>query len=492
MLATGLAQLRSAASLIFGIPFAPWALDRLVDAALRTRHEFGALPAESHELVRGPALDELTRHEVQARRFRAQARRATRETAYYARLFAASDLSLRGLRFEDIAALPTTPKAALREDPDAFVRRDARPVFRSATTGTTGRPTCVSFSAHELRVYTALNAIGVLIDEHVGPEDIVHLGTSARATLGNACLAGACARVGAQVYLAGLVKPAVTLALLAEERHLPGKKPRASVLTTYPSYLGQLVEAGLRLGYRPADFGLERISVGGEVVTAGLKSRAKRLFGPVTYLEGYGMTELWPLGATRCEAGHLHHEPQRGLLEVLDPETRAVAAPGAVGTLVGTPFAPFRETTLVLRYDTEDLVRAVAGPLTCRLHQLPATSDMLGKRPLAVRHAWGWTTPRDVLEALEALEAVPLPARCGFRSAPGGVAVEVLVRQATPAVRAAVGDSLERHGVPLCELRLVEDAALLRRPLPLRGDLRELGFGPAPAEPVPLARTAAA
>ncbi len=32
MLVTAVAQLRLAASLVFGVPFAPWALDRLIDA----------------------------------------------------------------------------------------------------------------------------------------------------------------------------------------------------------------------------------------------------------------------------------------------------------------------------------------------------------------------------------------------------------------------------------------------------------------------------
>ena len=54
-------------------------------------------------------------------------------------------------------------------------------------------------------------------------------------------------------------------------------------------------------------------------------------------------------------------------------------------------------------------MRQLVGPLTCNLRSLPATSAMLGKLRLAVRHQDGWTFPRDVLEALEALREVPLP-----------------------------------------------------------------------------------
>ena len=91
----------------------------------------------------------------------------------------------------------------------------------------------------------------------IDESDIVQLSTSSRATLGNTCFAGACARIGALVHLAGLVEPLRTLALLAEERSIPGKKPKVSYMSIYASYLGELVECGLQHGYGPDDFGLE-------------------------------------------------------------------------------------------------------------------------------------------------------------------------------------------------------------------------------------------
>ena len=415
MLETLAAQLRYVASVAFGRPFASRSLDRLVDAVLATYHEFGAIAPDGAELLGGPALDEQTRREMQLRRFRAQAVRAARETPYYQELFGRIALDPARLRAEDIARVPPTPKAALRDDPDAFVCRSAQPVFRTTTTGTTGRPTSVCFSRREMHAYVALAAISHLTHGVVTPEDIVLVSSSARATLGNTCFMGACERIGAQVTLGGLVDPELTLALLAEPRRLSGKKSRASVLSIYPSYLGQLVTAGLDLGYGPSDFGLERILVGGEIVTAGLKARCQRLFGPATFVESYGMTEPWPFGGAVCEQGHLHFEPIQGLLEVLDPDTGAPARPGEIGTLVLTPFPPFRETTIVLRYDTQDAVRALAGPPTCELRQMPATGNLLGKLRHAVRCDAGWVFPRDALEALEAARSGSAWATCCSR-----------------------------------------------------------------------------
>jgi phenylacetate-coenzyme A ligase PaaK-like adenylate-forming protein len=477
MFETAVAQLRFAASLVFGLSIDPRSLERLVQALRATIDEFGTIGPEAQELLGGPTLDQADWREIQLRRFRQQAGRAARETGYYAELFGHLDLEPRRLQWDDLSRLPVTPKAALREMPAAFVRQTARPCLRAMSTGTTGRPTSVSFSERELRVIAALSAIGFLSSGHLRPEDVVQISTSSRGTLGNLGLAGACSHIGATVYLAGIIEPERALALLMERQPSPGKKPRASALNTYPSYLGELVERGLHLGYGPADFGLEQIFVGGEVVTDGLKHRARTLFGDVVISETYAMTETIPFGGTRCEAGHLHFEPIHGLVELLDVTTGAPAAPGQLGTLVVTPFPPFRETTVLLRYDTRDGARAVDGPLTCSRKDVPATGPIEGKLDFAVRHAGGWTTPRDVLEALEGCDVVPLPARCGLWAEDGGVAVEVAVPEA-PAARQAIEHALESRAIPLRALRLVAAPDDLMHPLPLRCDLREAGFRP--------------
>ncbi len=100
----------------------------------------------------------------------------------------------------------------------------------------------------------------------------MQISTSARGSLGNVCLAGACAHLGAMVSLLGVVEPAQALAQLSEKRRIAGKKARTSVLYTYPSYLGELLEYGLAHNFRPADFGLERISVGGGNRDAGTQT----------------------------------------------------------------------------------------------------------------------------------------------------------------------------------------------------------------------------
>jgi phenylacetate-CoA ligase len=467
----------------FARPFSAWSLDRLFEAVKETEREFGTIDAEGVELLSGPTLDDETRREVQLRRFRTQAKRAARQCVYYEDLFERLGLDPARISFEDIARIPPTSKEALQADPGAFVSRDSSPIFCTTTTGTTGKPTSVCFSAYEMQTYIGLASIGLLLSNSIAPSDIVQINTSSRATLGNACFAGACTKIGAMVRPVGLIEAPRTLVLLTEKQRIPAKKPQVSYLNTYPSYLGELVENGLRLGYVPSDFGLERIGVGGELVSEGLKARARRLFGDdVQFDEGYGMTETWPLPGRRCSEGHLHFEPLSALLEVLALDTKVdtkaqEASPGEAGTIVATSLPPYRDTTILLRYDTQDVARPLAPKtLRCELRDQPATSPLLGKLRLAACHEDGYTFPRDVLEALEEDDNVPLPARYGFWAVPEGVGVEVVARGAGPSIRRAIGARLEERGVPVRELRLVECRSELRHPVPLRCDLREISF----------------
>jgi phenylacetate-coenzyme A ligase PaaK-like adenylate-forming protein len=373
--------------------------------------------------------------------------------------------------------VPCTPKAALRDDADAFVCHGALPVLCARTSGTTGDPIRVAFSQRELTTLTALSALGFLLDNQLGPEDVVYLGAPLHG-IGTLTFLGACTRIGAFCLPGGILPAETTLRRLAEPVRMPGKKALPSVLVAPPSYLGELVEEGIRHAYRPADFGIERILTGGEAVTAGLQARLPALFGEAAVIETYGMTETFGAGGQVCAAGHLHFHPAHALVEVIDTNTGAPAAPSHVGTLVVTPLPPFRETTILLRYDTEDLVTALPAPPTCELRGLPAVGPLLGKRRLSLRHETGWAHPRDLLEALEAMADVPLPARCGMSPVAGGVAVEALVRTDEPGVRRRIAASLEARGLPLRALRLVTSRTALRRPLPLRCDLRDGAFSP--------------
>ena len=121
-------------------------------------------------------------------------------------------------------------------------------------------------------------------------------------------------------------------------------------------------------------------------------------------------------------------------------------------------------------------MQLITRPFTCSLKHWPATTDLQGKLAFSIHGPDGWIYPRQIREALESVDEVPLPARGGFWAAPKGVVVEVWVRKADNSIRHKIGQRLEEQGVPLQELRLVEDPSQLQHPLPLRCDLKEVLF----------------
>lgn len=480
MFETAFAQLRFAYSLLLGRPFHKPSLERLLQAAIATRREFGYIGGDAQEFLSGPMLDEESLSDVQLRRLRTQLRRALTETTYYPQALAGMNLDPRHLTWEEWLTLPLTPKEPLREQPGAFVRHSQSVTWLLMTTGTTGTPMTITASTAEMSNAEILSAFGLMVQGEISENDVIQISTSSRALGPNSLTMGGLRRLGALVYQTGIIDPTQALAMLARRHELPDKQGKPVGLVTYPSYLGHLVEAGLRQGYTPADFDLRFIFTGGELFTAGVKRRAQALFGPVTYFEGYGISETWAVVGTMCEQEHWHFEPTRGLREVIDPISGHTAAPGAVGTLVLTPFAPYFESAVRLRYDTQDLVRQLAEAPTCSLRGQPATGHSLGKKALSVHHAGGWTTPRDILEAIEGIDELPLPARCGFWAEESGQSVvdNVTVEVVAPEqLRATIIQALESRGVPLGTLILVDSPRRLQRPLLFRGDLHESGMG---------------
>jgi phenylacetate-CoA ligase len=455
VLDTALRQLRYGGALLAGRRIPLRAVEGMVRDVLATRAEFGEVGSEQRRLLQGSALDADTRRTLDQRRWQRMVRSAYAETRYYRRRLDELGLTPDDLVLERAAELPPTPKAAIRAMPEAFVSDRSTPVFQAWTTGTTGIPTSVWFSRYELELAAGLSALSLMMSVGIGPEDVVQMCVSSRALLGIGTTMQACRMIGAAAFLTGLVEPAETLSRLATPVHLPGKKPRTSMISVMPSYLGALVQTAEREGYRPADFGLERILSAGELLSDSLRARAEEAFG-AEVTDNYAMTETAPVAGLACEQRHLHLTVEQGLVEVLDPVTFAPPRPGEVGMLVVTPYKPYRETTLVLRLATGDLVRRLPDePLSCELAGLPATSRVLGRAAAGPDGPVIYT--RDVLDLLEAEHAVPLPCRYALEPAADGADLHLLVEREDPALRARLEAGAADRGLPLRKLVLHTD-----------------------------------
>ncbi|MEV7924843.1 phenylacetate--CoA ligase family protein [Kitasatospora sp. NPDC088779] len=475
MFGTAVSQLRYGASILLNRRIRPKDLGRIADDMVRTLAEFGEPGADS-ALLPGQAgqVDPEVRRTVTRRSLRATARAAVRHTAYYRRTFDDLGIDPETLDTETWSRVPVTPKAALRGLPAAFVSAAATPALMALTTGTSGTPTAVWYSRAELETTIALSTISAALTLGLRPRHTVAYAGCSRATLPLVVAEESTTRVGASFVQFGTIDPALALERLAAPLGLPGKAPQITHLTASASYLSALVQEAEQAGWRSADFGLESIGVGGEVLSAPLRERAEAAFGaPLS--TSYLMTETLPSGGTPCSQGHLHHTTEFGHLEVLDPQTWEPTAPGEVGMLVHTPFVPYRECTLLLRYATGDLVRLPVGGTGCEWAHLPATSAVLGRwsGPLSA------TVPtRDVLDLVEGEPDVPLPARYTLTEEPDGGALLHLLVRALPAatLRRRLEERASAAGLPLAGIVLHDDRSKLPPSSPVRADLREHTF----------------
>ena len=229
---------------------------------------------------------------MQLNRFRKQAARRP-QTTFYRNLFHELGMDPKRLAIDDSGS-QLRRRIPCGQTLTNSVTASSKPELRAMTTGTTGWPTSVYFSNDEVRLIVAITASHVLLRRFVDPDDIVQVCLSSRAIIALASVMGSCAYVGAPAYLAGLVELAHVLALLREQRSIPAKGRRQASWNIYPSHLGEVVEYGLAHNYRSEEFGLRRIIVGGELVTNGLKARAQKLFGAVSFEENHARLKPCP------------------------------------------------------------------------------------------------------------------------------------------------------------------------------------------------------
>ena len=204
----------------------------------------------------------------------------------------------------------------------------------------------------------------------------MQVNVSSRATASVHLTAAISQLAGAGCRIVGVVPP---------DEALDGLLDGPTMMSTSASYLGELVLAARRRGLAGNDFRLRRIDVGGEILSPTLAAAATETFG-ARVNDGFGMTEVIPVTATTCSQGHLHHDINMGLVELLDLDSGEPAAPGALSTVVITPYYPYRECMPVFRYDTRDVVRRLPDePLTCEIAGLPAVSQIVGKADQIIR-----------------------------------------------------------------------------------------------------------
>jgi phenylacetate-CoA ligase len=468
MFETGVRQFRMAMSMVWGRRLDTRNLGRLVDDVLATLAEFGEPGSDAEEMLGGPLGEPAAQADFAQRGLRRTARRLAVQSPFYARRFAAADTPPGELDLAGLRTIPVTTKQDLTERPGDFLCTDVAVHLTTHTTGTTGRPAEIWLSRYEMELWPALGALASVLHGELQPGDIMQVSMSSRATAATHLAAATCRLAEAGCRLAGLVAPDEALDSLAGGG--------ATILSTYPSYLAELVTAARRRGVTPDDLQLRRVTVGGEVLSPSLARAACQTLGVPRVDDSFSMTEVIPVTGRTCSQAHLHQDLSSGLTELIDLATGEPAAPGALGTFVITPYFPYRDCMPVFRYDTRDVARCLPDePLTCELAGLPATSQVLGKAgDLLALDSGEVITPRQLIDAIEALPTEPWPARYRATARDGRLQLTLPAAAIAGYGEAAARRHFAEAGLD-AGLTIVSDAAAstLRH---TRSDLRETTF----------------
>ncbi len=471
MFETGVRQLRMALSMVMGKPINPRNIERLVDDALKTLQEFGAPGDDVQQMLDGPFADPDARREFQNQAIRRTARRLARVSPYYQKLFDAYNIQPSEVKIETMQKVPLTTKQALQEQQHEFIATEAHPYLTSRTTGTTGKPTEIWLSKYEIELWPAMAALSGLLRNEISPRDCMQINISSRATAAVQQNVAVCRLAGARVRVLGVIPAEESLDSLVS-----GGDEAPTLLSTYPSYLALLVQAAQRHGMSARYFRLRRIDCGGEVLSSSLAQAALETFG-ARINDTFGMTEILPVSGRVCSQGHLHPDLNMGFVEVIDWETGEPAAPGTLGTLVVTPYYPYRECMPVFRYNTRDVVRQLPDePLTCDLAGTPATSRILGKVEHMLQNKGRVITPRDLVEIIESFPSRPWPARFSANVVNNQIVLTLPEQALNGISKEEVERRLRASEIEVCVVSDSLSELDMQQLRPLRADLLETTF----------------
>jgi phenylacetate-CoA ligase len=338
----------------------------------------------------------------------------------------------------DLARFPFTSKEDLRRNYPfgmfAVPREEVNRVH--ASSGTTGKPTVVGYTAEDVGTWAELMARSI---RAAGgrPGDIVHVAYGYGLFTG-----GLGAHYGAE-KLGCTVVPVSGGMTPRQVQLIVDFGPRIIMVT--PSYFLAILDEMEAQGVDPRSTSLEIGIFGAEPWTDEMRAEVERRSG-IHAVDIYGLSEVMGPGVSQEAVGTkdgLHVWEDHFLPEVIDPVTHEVLPDGEEGELVFTSLT--KQAMPVIRYRTRDLTRllpASAHPPFRRMQKVTGrTDDMMIVRGVNV-------FPTQVEEQILKVEGLTPHYLCVL-TRPGSLDELTVQVEAHESVggddRAALAGRLERH-----------------------------------------------
>ncbi|MDP6707240.1 MAG: phenylacetate--CoA ligase [Alphaproteobacteria bacterium] len=324
-----------------------------------------------------PELEQMPRAELEAlqlTRLQATLEHAYGSMAFYRRHFDASGITPEDVKhLDDVARLPFTVKSDLRDHyPFGFFAVAMSELRRiHASSGTSGSPTVVGYSARDLDTWAELMARSMAAGG-VRPGDIVHNAYGYGLFTGGLGFHDGGQRLGCAVVPVSSGNTERQIKLLVDFG--------ARVICATPSYALNIAEVAAAMGVDLAAAPLAVGCHGAEPWSEGLRQAIEAGLG-VRAVDCYGLSEIMGPGVamecTEAQAGQ-HVWEDHFLVEIIDPESGEVLPAGAEGELVITTLT--KEAMPMIRYRTRDITRLVDEPCICgrshrRLARITGRSD---------------------------------------------------------------------------------------------------------------------
>jgi phenylacetate-CoA ligase len=321
------------------------------------------------EPVETASLDELSA--LQLERLRASLSRAYDNVPFYFRAFEAADVHPDDCRdLDDLRRFPFTTKDDLRENyPFGMFAVPREEVARiHASSGTTGLPTVVGYTARDIDMWADVCARSI---RAAGGRrgDIVHVAYGYGLFTGGLGAHYGAERLGCTVVpvSGGMTERQVRLIVDFEP----------DVIMVTPSYMLAIVDELERLGVDPHGTSLKVGIFGAEPWTEEMRREIEARLD-MHAVDIYGLSEvIGPGVASECveTKDGLHVWEDHFYPEVIDPVTGDVLPDGERGELVFTSLT--KEAMPVVRYRTRDLTRLLPGTARSmrRMEKITGRSD---------------------------------------------------------------------------------------------------------------------
>lgn len=257
----------------------------------------------------------------------------------------------------DLSRLPFTTKEDLRLNyPYGMFAVPLREVVRiHSSSGTTGKPTVVGYTKHDLKTWSTLVA-RFMTAAGVTPDDVVQIAFGYGLFTGAFGLHYGSEAIGAAVIPMGGGNTEKQIMIMQDYR--------TTALVGTPSYALTLADRLEKIGLDPRSLSLKVGLFGGEPWSEAMRSEIEQRL-QISATDNYGLSEvIGPGVAGECQHKcGMHIAEDAFIAEIIDPETGTVLPPGSIGELVLTTLT--KEAFPMIRYRTRDITSLVYESCSC-------------------------------------------------------------------------------------------------------------------------------